>query len=147
MTVRNTRTNAVATDVVRSGYFAVAFADLLRKDIVQIGDRLEIQVRDRAGEIASDTFSYTVTAEAILKAYLPLTLKNVGKPHRSLLLQNYPNPFNPETFLPYQLRNPADVVIRIYNANGMLVRTLDLGRAIEKRVTTFLALAPLTGMD
>jgi flagellar hook assembly protein FlgD len=44
------------------------------------------------------------------------------------LLQNYPNPFNPETWIPYQLQKPADVVVRIYNANGRLVRTLDLGQ-------------------
>jgi steroid delta-isomerase-like uncharacterized protein len=139
VTVRNTRTNAVATDVVRSGYFAAAFADLNRKDVVQIGDRLEIQVRDRAGEIASDILSYrktkssvsvanTVTAEAIRQAFLPITLKDVEIPRQSLLLQNYPNPFNPETWIPYQLREPAEVMIRVYNAKGSLVRTLDLGQ-------------------
>ncbi|MBI1926307.1 M4 family metallopeptidase, partial [Candidatus Poribacteria bacterium] len=41
--------------------------------------------------------------------------------------QNYPNPFNPETWLPYQLAKPAHVVIRIYDVQGRLVRTLDLG--------------------
>ena len=40
VTVRNTRTNAVASDVVGSGYFAAAFADLNRKSVVQTGDRL-----------------------------------------------------------------------------------------------------------
>ncbi|MBM3237752.1 T9SS type A sorting domain-containing protein [Candidatus Poribacteria bacterium] len=43
-----------------------------------------------------------------------------------MLLQNYPNPFNPETWIPYQIREPAEVVIRIYNAAGQLVRTLNL---------------------
>jgi hypothetical protein len=128
VTVRNTRTNAVATDVVRSGYFAAAFADLNRKDVVQIGDRLEVQVRNTAGEMVSGTLSYTVTADAILKAYLPLTLKNVEIPLKSLLLQNYPNPFNPETWIPYQIQESDEVVIRIYSASGRLVRTLDLGR-------------------
>jgi hypothetical protein len=126
VTVRNTRTNAVATDVVRSGYFAAAFADPNRKNVVQIGDRLEVQVKDRTDEIVSDTLSYTVTSESIRQAFLPVVLKHVGIPRQSLLLQNYPNSFNPETWIPYQLREPADVVIRIYNANGQLVRTLDL---------------------
>ncbi|MBM3238712.1 T9SS type A sorting domain-containing protein [Candidatus Poribacteria bacterium] len=128
VTVRNTRTNAVATDVVREGYFAAAFADLNRKSVVQEGDRLEIQVQDQSGEIASETLSYTVTVESIRQAFLPITIKNVGVPRQSLLLQNYPNPFNPETWIPYQLREPAEVVIRIYTANGQLVRTLSLGQ-------------------
>ena len=63
VTVRNTRTNAVAADVVREGYFAAAFADVNRKNVVQIGDRLEVQVQDRTGEIVSDTFTYTVTGD------------------------------------------------------------------------------------
>jgi hypothetical protein len=44
------------------------------------------------------------------------------------LLDNYPNPSNPETWIPYRLPEDADVTIRIYNATGQLVRTLNLGR-------------------
>jgi hypothetical protein len=128
VTVRNTRTNTVATDVVRSRYFAAAFADLARNNVVQIGDRLEVSVRDQAGEIASETLAYTVTREFIRRAFMPIVLRDIGKPGHSLLLQNYPNPFNPETWIPYQIREPAEVVIRIYNATGQLVRTLDLGQ-------------------
>ena len=40
---------------------------------------------------------------------------------------NYPNPFNPETWIPYQLKEDADVAIRIYSTTGQLVRYLDLG--------------------
>jgi hypothetical protein len=43
------------------------------------------------------------------------------------LLQNFPNPFNPETWIPYQLPQDADVTIRIYNQHGQLVRTLNQG--------------------
>ena len=43
------------------------------------------------------------------------------------LLSNYPNPFNPETWIPYQLSEPAEVTVMIYAANGAVVRTLDLG--------------------
>jgi hypothetical protein len=45
----------------------------------------------------------------------------------SRLLNNYPNPANPETWLPYQLDRSTTVTIRIYNAVGQLVRTLNLG--------------------
>ena len=48
-------------------------------------------------------------------------------PERTALLPNYPNPFNPETWIPYQLSEPADVTLRVYAINGTLVRTLDLG--------------------
>ena len=48
-------------------------------------------------------------------------------PTETALLPNYPNPFNPETWIPYQLAASANVVLRIYSANGTLVRTLALG--------------------
>ena len=48
-------------------------------------------------------------------------------PEETALLHNYPNPFNPETWIPYQLAEPADVTIHIYAASGVLVRTLALG--------------------
>jgi flagellar hook assembly protein FlgD len=43
------------------------------------------------------------------------------------LLQNYPNPFNPETWIPYQLHEASEVVIRIHNVTGELVREIKLG--------------------
>ena len=48
-------------------------------------------------------------------------------PDKTLLLANYPNPFNPETWIPYQLSEPAEVTVTIYAANGAVVRMLDLG--------------------
>ncbi|MXV84216.1 T9SS type A sorting domain-containing protein, partial [Candidatus Poribacteria bacterium] len=48
-------------------------------------------------------------------------------PEETRLLPNYPNPFNPETWIPYQLSEPAGVTVRIYSVNGVLVRTLVLG--------------------
>ena len=48
-------------------------------------------------------------------------------PQETILLANYPNPFNPETWIPYQLANPAEVSISIYAIDGKLVRALDLG--------------------
>ena len=49
-------------------------------------------------------------------------------PEKTALLPNYPNPFNPETWIPYQLSEPAEVTLRIYSVNGILVRTLALGQ-------------------
>ena len=43
------------------------------------------------------------------------------------LLPNYPNPFNPETWIPYQLAEAADVSVKIYDVGGRLVRTITVG--------------------
>ena len=48
-------------------------------------------------------------------------------PEETALLHNYPNPFNPETWIPYQLAEPAEVALTIYNMNGQPVRRLALG--------------------
>ena len=48
-------------------------------------------------------------------------------PEETSLLPNYPNPFNPETWVPYQLAEAADVTLTIYDIKGHVVRDLDLG--------------------
>ena len=55
----------------------------------------------------------------------PLAQKHL--PKETALLVNYPNPFNPETWIPYQLAQSADVTLTIYDINGHVVRALDLG--------------------
>jgi subtilisin family serine protease len=55
------------------------------------------------------------------------TEKERKKPHDFALFQNYPNPFNPGTWIPYELADSEIVKIRIYTANGKLIKTLDLG--------------------
>ena len=48
-------------------------------------------------------------------------------PAETALLSNYPNPFNPETWIPYQLAEPANVALTIYDVRGIMVRRLTLG--------------------
>lgn len=49
-------------------------------------------------------------------------------PTCTTVFQNFPNPFNPATIIPYQLAEASSVTIEIYDANGQLVRMLNLGR-------------------
>ena len=68
-----------------------------------------------------DEFSYgrgIQVLEQLAQAFVPET---------TALLANYPNPFNPETWIPYQLAKGSDVTVRIYAADGSVVRTLVLG--------------------
>ncbi len=48
-------------------------------------------------------------------------------PKETALLPNYPNPFNPETWIPYDLGQDADVNIHIYNLKGETIRQLKVG--------------------
>ena len=56
--------------------------------------------------------------EALLRSLIP---------EETALLRNYPNPFNPETWIPYQLAESAEVTLTIYDINGQLVRRLAVG--------------------
>jgi hypothetical protein len=46
------------------------------------------------------------------------------QPDKYQLAQNYPNPFNPVTAINYQLPKDSNVILRIFNINGQLVKTL-----------------------
>ena len=50
-----------------------------------------------------------------------------ARPEKTQLLANYPNPFNPETWIPYELATDTNVKITIYNTQGVVIRTLELG--------------------
>ena len=60
--------------------------------------------------------------------FLRLWLENANRSvSETRLLPNYPNPFNPETWIPYQLADAADVSVKIYGVGGRLVRTISVG--------------------
>lgn len=40
---------------------------------------------------------------------------------------NHPNPFNPETTITYDLQQPSNVTVSIFNTQGQLIRTFDAG--------------------
>ena len=49
------------------------------------------------------------------------------KPEETALMTNYPNPFNPEIWMPYHLSQDSEVIIRIYDTTGKIIRTLNMG--------------------
>ena len=60
-------------------------------------------------------------------ANLEILLASLIIPQETALLTNYPNPFNPETWIPYQLAVPAEVMLTIYDMSGAAVRRLAIG--------------------
>ncbi len=82
-----------------------------------------LDISDDAPQLRADTVEKGI---AILEHLLATLV-----PVETLLLPNYPNPFNPETWIPYQLAEAADVTLYIYSMNGVLVRILRLGHQSE----------------
>ena len=125
LTVYN-RHARVAEAVAANGFHA-AWADMNRQAVVSVGDTLTIEVRDTTGELIR-RLQHEISVADVHRAFTELRLTPADLiPKRTVLLSNYPNPFNPETWLPYQLANDAEVAIRIYSSAGQLVRHLDLG--------------------
>ena len=129
ITVRNLRTGQVVVgEILRStqddqGRYTLAFADLSRQSIVEVGDRLEIRIDEIDGSIP-----YVVTDGDLRRAFARIDIDpSALLPMQAILLQNYPNPFNPETWIPYQLAHDAEVQISIYDISGKMVRRLNLG--------------------
>ena len=72
--------------------------------------------------------AYPTGIAALERLLAALTRAEAPPPKETVLLANYPNPFNPETWIPYQLSDPAEVTVSIYSVDGKLVRTLELGQ-------------------
>ncbi len=125
LTVYNGHTR-VAEAANRNNFHA-AWADMNRQAVVSGGDVLRIEVRDTTGSLIR-TLRHKISTADIHRAFTELRLSPADLiPKQTVLLANYPNPFNPETWLPYQLANDAEVTIRIYSSTGQIVRHLDLG--------------------
>ncbi len=84
-----------------------------------------ISVTDKARNTLYHDFT-EITRFEVTEIQAAPTLQ-VTLPDKNALLPNYPNPFNPETWIPYQLSEAADVTVSIHSVAGKLVRTLRLG--------------------
>ena len=97
---------------------------------LNLDEPIKIVVRNQANNSLSNNPTGAIalgrSSEAVpASPAAPSTI--VEHSEQNALLANYPNPFNPETWIPYQLSEPADVSVSIYSVNGHLVRRLDLG--------------------
>ena len=100
-----------------------ASPSILAVDDIDGLDAAMIQAWIERAEIEDDGSVAFREGIAYLQSLLALLI-----PEETTLLPNYPNPFNPETWIPYQVSEPAEVTLRIYSVNGILVRTLALGQ-------------------
>ena len=131
--VKNLSTDRAITTVTREekiGYqLTVVDAEMGRA--AQIGDILEISAQSPDPFVGVQPLQYTVTAGDVKRSLIQLpALVAYEIPTETELLRNYPNPFNPETWIPYRLAGDAFVTLIIYDLNGQVVRTLELGHQV-----------------
>ena len=141
VSVKNRSTGRSIATVTRSEYrsrsnirgsegigYQLTDVDLETKRAAKIGDILDISVQSADPLVSVEPLEYTVTDEDVRQGWIQLpALITYEIPAETELLHNYPNPFNPETWIPYQLADAADVTLTIYDTQGVRVRQLDLG--------------------
>jgi flagellar hook assembly protein FlgD len=83
--------------------------------------------------LPSGTYTYYVTAIYGAHESVPsneVTVEVTGTSGNIVatgdqLIGNYPNPFNPETQILFNISEPGDVSIEVYNIKGELIKTLE----------------------
>jgi len=71
--------------------------------------------------------NYTEAASIDIMTNSRTSIKDIAGgaiPDKFELFQNYPNPFNPKTVISYQLAEPADVTLTVFNLGGQEVAEL-----------------------
>ncbi|NWF50697.1 MAG: T9SS type A sorting domain-containing protein [Ignavibacteriaceae bacterium] len=77
----------------------------------------------RLKQINTDgTYEYSDTIE--VNYVLNLERENSPVPETYSLFQNYPNPFNPSTKIKFQLPEPSDLKLLLFNSQGELIKEL-----------------------
>lgn len=85
----------------------------------QQSQTFNIQLNGMPTSLSFDPNNYILKALSITTG-----VKNVGSPFTYQLDQNYPNPFNPATKIKYEIANPGNVTIKVYDVLGNEVETL-----------------------
>ena len=120
--------NRVTSLEMEAGGYNMTFVDLKSGNAARVDDVLEISADSPSPLIGVQPVRHVVTADDVKSGILALEdLIAYEIPAETELLRNYPNPFNPETWIPYRLAEDADVSLTIYDVNGAMVRTIDVG--------------------
>ena len=90
-----------------------------------VGREFTVTVLVSDGRGGTDSIVVNMTVKDMTPAPSALSLQQ--QVSQTVLFANFPNPFNPETWIPYQLANPANVSLTIYNMRGIVVREISLG--------------------
>ena len=133
VTVKNLSTGRKITTVtgINEIGYRITTVDIETGRAATIGDILEISAESSDPLIGVQPLWYTITVEDVKRSRIQLPgLVAYEIPTETELLANYPNPFNPETWIPYRLAQDAFVTLTIYDVNGRIIRTLDVGHQI-----------------
>ena len=119
----------VAAGISRSDFFGASVA--IKGAFAVVG----AAGSDSAGDNSGSAFVYNPIDLGFLSEDVPFsvdptskTLTTFGHIKQTTIFQNYPNPFNPETWFPYNLAEQTEVVLKIYDVHGRLVRQLNIGQ-------------------
>jgi len=96
------------------------------ENVIQIGDAMEIAV---SGKVGSSLFYGRDTIRVAGEKEHPVqgtetVFAAPEMPHRYGLFQNYPNPFNPECRIRFDIPHAEPVILKIFDVEGSIVRTL-----------------------
>jgi N-acetylneuraminic acid mutarotase len=123
--ITNLRTGYSTTAKIDgNGRFIATFVDFSRRSVIEVDDEIELSFIDKHGNLLSKVIR-RIEPEQVERAYLNTLIEL--RPVKTALFQNYPNPFNPDTWIPYQIAQDAQVKIEIFNITGKLVRRIELG--------------------
>ena len=120
--------NTISQGDVAQGGYNMTFVDTKAGNAARIGDVLEISADSPNPLIGVKPVRHIVTIDDVKNSRIQLEdLITYEIPAETELLRNYPNPFNPETWIPYRLAEDTDVSLTIYDVNGEMVRSIDVG--------------------
>ena len=88
----------------------------------------------RLGTMWGDIKRTRVVAGRTRRFAEPAPIAAVLMPAETALLPNFPNPFNPETWIPYQLKKPAEVTMTIFNMKGQSDSDADGGISTRRDI-------------